>query len=76
MTDVEIAYCVPCGFLDRAMDVQRATLRSLGREIDRCALVTGDHGVFSVRVDGHTVFDKAEDDYDVDAIVRAVRERV
>ncbi|WP_255150336.1 SelT/SelW/SelH family protein [Halorarius halobius] len=76
MTDVEIEYCVPCGFLDRAQDVQHALLSSLGQEIDRCALVTGDHGVFRVRVDGHTVYDKEEDEYDVDQIVRDVRSRL
>jgi selenoprotein W-related protein len=75
MTDVEIEYCVPCGFLDRALDVQRAVLQSLGEEIDRATLVTGDHGVFDVRVDGDQVFDKEEDEFDVDAIVRRVRER-
>jgi selenoprotein W-related protein len=75
MTDVEIEYCVPCGFLDRALDVQRAVLQSLGEEIDRATLVTGDHGVFDVRVDGEQVFDKEEDEFDVDAIVRRVRER-
>jgi selenoprotein W-related protein len=75
MTDVEIEYCVPCGFLDRALDVQRAVLQSLGEEIDRATLVTGDHGVFDVRVDGEQVFDKEDDEFDVDAIVRRVRER-
>lgn len=76
MSDVEIEYCVPCGFLDRAIDVQRAILQALGQEVDRVSLVTGAHGVFSVRVNGHTVFDKEEDVYDVDAIVRTVRERL
>jgi selenoprotein W-related protein len=33
----------------------------------------GDHGVFRVGVDGETVYDKADDEFDVDAIVRAVR---
>jgi len=75
MTDVEIEYCVPCGFLDRALDVQRAVLQSLGEEIDRATLVTGDHGVFDVRVDGEQVFDKEEDEFDVDTIVRRVRKR-
>lgn len=76
MTDVEIEYCVPCGFLDRAIDVQRAILRALGQEVDRATLATGDHGVFVVRVDGHTVFDKDDDEYDVDEIVETVRDRV
>jgi len=74
MTNVEIEYCVPCGFLDRAVDVQRAVLESLGQDVERVALVTGDHGVFRVTVDGETVFDKEEDEFDVDGIVRDVRE--
>lgn len=76
MADVTIEYCVPCGFRDRALDLQRAILTGLEREIDRCSLVMGAHGVFAVRVDGKTVYDKDEDDYDVDDVVRAVREHL
>jgi selenoprotein W-related protein len=36
----------------------------------------GDHGVFNVRVDGRTVYDKDEDEFDVDGLVREVREHV
>jgi selenoprotein W-related protein len=73
MTDIEIEYCVPCGFLERASDLAETLLSSLGEELDRVSLVTGDRGVFRVTVDGEVVFDKDEDDYDVDAIVREVR---
>jgi selenoprotein W-related protein len=45
----------------------------LERDLDELRLVMGDHGVFRVTVDGTTVYDKSEDDFDVDAIVRAVR---
>ena len=76
MTQVEIEYCVPCGFLGRAEEIQHGLLSSLGQELDSVALVTGDHGVLQVRVDGDVVYDKADDEYDVDAIVRDVRERV
>lgn len=76
MTDVEIEYCVPCGFLDRALAVQRAILSALGEEVDRATLVTGDHGVFEVRVDGKAVFDKEHEAFDVDAIVRHVRDEL
>jgi selenoprotein W-related protein len=76
MTTVTLEYCVPCGFRERALDTQSAILSSLEREIDEFALVMGDHGVFRVDVDGETVYDKDEDDYDVDGIVRAVREAV
>ena len=75
MTTVEIEYCTPCGFRDRAIDLQRAILTALEDHLDALTLTMGDHGVFVVRVDGDPVFDKAEDDFDVDAIVRQVRER-
>ncbi|PSP27285.1 selenoprotein [Halobacteriales archaeon QH_2_65_14] len=73
MSDVEIEYCVPCGFRDRALDVQEAILNGVEQELDELSLVMGDHGVFKVRVDGDTVFDKEEDEFDVDGIVRNVR---
>ena len=76
MTEVEIEYCVPCGFRDRAIDVQRAILGAMEGRLDSCRLVMGDHGVFTVSVDGETVYDKAEDDLDVDELVREIRERV
>jgi selenoprotein W-related protein len=76
MTEVEIEYCVPCGFRDRALDVERAILGALERDIDSIRLVMGDHGVFNVRVDGRTVYDKDEDEFDVDGLVREVREHV
>ena len=76
MTAVEIEYCVPCGFLDRAQDIQRALLQQFGERLDRVALVTGDHGVLQVRVDGNIVWDKADDPYDVDEITRRLRECV
>jgi selenoprotein W-related protein len=73
MSTVEIEYCVPCGFRDRALDLQRAILTGLERELDSCRLVMGVDGVFRVSVDDEVVFDVAEDDFDVDAITREVR---
>jgi selenoprotein W-related protein len=74
MSDVAIEYCVPCGFRDRALDVQGAILNGLEGELDELRLVMGDHGVFRVSVDGETVYDKDDDgDYDIDDLVRAVR---
>jgi selenoprotein W-related protein len=75
MTDVEIEYCVPCGFLPRAQTVQKALLETFGQELDRVALVTGAHGVFVVSVDGEVVFDKDDEEYSVDSIVDAVKRR-
>lgn len=74
MTNVEIEYCVPCGFLDRAMDAQRALLTTFGEELEAVTLRTGADGVFVVRIDETVLFDKSEDPYDVDEIVRSVRE--
>jgi len=76
MTNIEIEYCVPCGMLDRAQDVQHALLSEYGERLDSVALVTGESGVFKVRADGEQVFDKEGDEYDVDAIVESVGERV
>ncbi|SFR45520.1 SelT/SelW/SelH family protein [Halogeometricum limi] len=76
MTDVEIEYCVPCEFLDRAEAIQHALLSQFGERLDRVSLVTGDHGVLTVAVDGEVVWDKADDEYDVDEITRRVRSSV
>jgi len=73
MTDVEIEYCVPCGFRNQALDVQQAILSGLETKLDSVSLVMGDHGVFRVFVDDSVVYDKAVDDFDVDEIVREVR---
>jgi selenoprotein W-related protein len=74
MSTIEIEYCVPCGFLERAEEIQHALLEQFGNRLDRVALVTGDHGVLTVAVDGDVVWDKEEDEYDIDAITRRVRE--
>lgn len=76
MTEVEIEYCVPCGYLDRAVSVQRALLTSFGERLDAVTLRTGDHGVFRVTVDGEPVFDIADDEFDVDEMVRHTRQYV
>jgi selenoprotein W-related protein len=73
MPAVEIEYCVPCGFLNRAAEIQHALLEQFGDRLDRVALVTGDRGVLTVAVDGDVVWDKADDEYDLDAITRRVR---
>lgn len=76
MTSVEIEYCVPCGHLERASELQHALLSQFGLDLESVALVTGDGGVFQVRAGGETIFDKADEAYDVDEITRRVRERL
>jgi selenoprotein W-related protein len=73
MSDVEIEYCVPCGFRDRALDAARAVMNACEGDLDSLTFVMGVHGVFQVRVDGRTVYDKDEAAFDVDAIARRVR---
>lgn len=75
MTSVEIEYCVPCGHLDRAQNLQEELLSTYGRELESVALVTEDGGTFRVHVDDAVVFDIDEDEYDADAIVEEVGER-
>lgn len=75
MTHVEVEYCVPCGHLDRAIEVQRALLLTLGEELDAITLKTGDDGVFRISVDGEVIHDTG-DRLDVDDVVRKVRSRV
>jgi len=72
MTNVEIEYCVPCGHLPRAQDLQQALLEEYGQQLETVSLRTGDGGVFEVRVEDDLIFDKAEDEFDVDAIVDTV----
>jgi len=76
MSEVVIEYCVPCGFKDRALNVQEAILNAVEEELDELSLVMGAHGVFTVSVDGETVFDKEEDEFDVDEIARSVRDAI
>lgn len=76
MPDVEIEYCVPCGFLDRAEDLQHVLLTTFGEQLDAVTLRTGANGVFRVTVDGERVYDKQADAFDVDEIVRRVRDHV
>jgi selenoprotein W-related protein len=76
MTTVEIEYCVPCGMRDRAVDLQESLLETYGERLDAVSLVTGDSGVFKVHAEDDLIFDKDEDDYDVDAIVADVDDYV
>ena len=76
-THVEIEYCVPCGFLDRASDLQHLFLRTFGERLDGVTLRTGADGVFRVRVGDGVVYDKFEDgEYDPDELVRKIRGRL
>jgi selenoprotein W-related protein len=78
MPEVTIEYCVPCGHLERATDVQQSLLEQFGQQLDAVRLETGDGGVFEVRVDGERVWDKTQpgDDSPAEAAPGAVRDRL
>jgi selenoprotein W-related protein len=68
MLEVEIEYCVPCGHLDRAIDVQRMLLSELGNRLAGVRLRPGTGGVFQVRVNGELVLDAQQDGWDPDRV--------
>ena len=76
MTSVDITYCVPCGHLDREQSLQEELLSTYGQELDSVALVTGDSGIFQVHVDDELLFDKENEEYDPDALVDRVGDRI
>lgn len=58
MASVEIEYCVPCGLLDSAIKTQTRLLDEFGQELDGVTLTPGHGGVFIVRANGETIWDK------------------
>lgn len=75
MTDVEIEYCVPCGHLEKAIDTQRVILTEFGQKLRSVSLVTGEKGVFKIRVNGEQIFDSS-DGYDEAAILASIKGRL
>lgn len=74
--EVEIEYCVPCGHLERAIDLQRVLLSELGRQLAAVRLRTGSGGVFKIRIDGEQVFDAQHDGWDPNRVRAEVAARV
>lgn len=72
---VEIQYCVPCGHLERAVDVQKAILTHFGQKIDGVKLKTGDSGIFKIRVNGEEIYSKP-DPFDIDAVIGTIAQKV
>ena len=74
--DVEIEYCVPCGHLDRALEMAGVLLREFGGGLDGVRLRTGSGGVFKIRVDGEEIFDAQRDGWDPDSVRDDVARRL
>lgn len=58
MPNIEIEYCVPCGFRSSAIKTERALLDEFGQDVDRVTLRPGHGGVFRIHVDDEVVWDK------------------
>ena len=57
---IEIEYCTQCRWLLRAAWMGQELLTTFAAEIGELALVPGTGGVFEVRVNGDTVWSRAE----------------
>ena len=68
---IEIEYCVPCGYLPRATDAQTRILETFGNRVDTVSLKTGRKGVFTFRANGEVIYAKPED-YSIEAIIARV----
>lgn len=74
-TTVNIQYCVPCGHLPRALDVQKSILEHFGQDLGGVTLEPGGDGIFTIDVNGERVYDKSEP-FEMDALLTAIDERV
>lgn len=74
--EVEIEYCVPCGHLERALELERLLLSELGGRLAAVRLKTGTGGVFKVRVDGDQIADAQQDGWDPDGVRDMVTARL
>lgn len=72
---IEIEYCVPCGYLERAIDAQRTLLDALGASLESVSLKTGAKGVFTFRANGDVIYSKP-DEFDITEIVETVKARL
>lgn len=56
--NVEIVYCAPCGYLNRAVSLAGKILEQRDEDVVALTLVPSDMGVFDVSVGGAVVFSK------------------
>ena len=72
---IEIEYCVPCGHLPRAMDVQKTILERFGQRVEGVKLKTGEKGVFVIRVDDEPIYTTPEP-FELDRVLETIEGRV
>ena len=66
---VEIKYCVPCKYLPLALKHTEQLVTEFGDEITAVKLVSGDHGVYDIKIGGKLVYSTTKEgrfpDYEV-----------
>ncbi|MCS7294877.1 MAG: SelT/SelW/SelH family protein [Chloroflexota bacterium] len=75
---LEIEYCRQCRWLMRAAWLAQELLTTFEEELGEVALVPGTGGTFVVRLDGETIFSRAEQGRFPEAkeLKQAVRDRI
>ncbi|WP_344819747.1 SelT/SelW/SelH family protein, partial [Actinoplanes cyaneus] len=74
---LEIEYCTQCRWLLRAAWLAQELLTTFPRDLGEVALVPGIGGVFEVRLDGETLWNRKPDGFpDLAQLKRLVRDRV
>ncbi|MFN3766282.1 MAG: SelT/SelW/SelH family protein [Aliihoeflea sp.] len=58
---VAITYCTQCSWLLRAAWMAQELLSTFGQDLAEVALVPGTGGVFVIKIDGKTIWDRTQD---------------
>lgn len=72
---VVIQYCVPCGHLPRALDIQKSLLEHFGLKVEGVTLKTGTDGIFTIAVNDEQIYARP-DEFDLDAVTKQISERL
>lgn len=75
---VEIHYCTQCRWLLRAAWMAQELLTTFADELGELALVPGRGGVFEIRVDGESIWERVRDDGfpEIKELKQRVRDRI
>lgn len=73
--NIEIEYCVPCGYLDKAAEAQKTILSAFGEQIGMVSLKPGNKGVYTFRADGDVIYSKP-DEFRIEEIVDTIKARL
>jgi len=73
--NIEIEYCVPCGYLDKAVDAQKTILSTFGEQLGQVTLKPGNKGVYTFRADGEVIYAKP-DQFRIEDIVDTIKARL